>query len=200
MNWRTIHYIVRCCLRHPRRRIWISKIDWKSAYRCQHLNAKTAVKFLTQVSIKGITLVLAALRITFGGKPYPSEVGCIYETVFDLATNILHCNEWDTSEIHSSLQQTMPEPKPITPHIPFAPARSLIVALPPEDHVKVDVYIYDTVAIGQDLPGIIPRLAACILLSFHIVFHSLSIFEPTPCNKAAAVAKLIAKGGLEETK
>ena len=31
MNWRTIHYIVVCCMRHPHRRIWISKIDWKSA-------------------------------------------------------------------------------------------------------------------------------------------------------------------------
>ena len=91
----------------------------------------------------------------------------------------------------------MPEPKPQPPHIPFTPARSLIVALPPEDHGKVDVYIDDTVAIGPDLPGIISRLAACILLSFHLVFHPLSKFESIPRDKAAAVAKLIAEGGLE---
>ena len=94
----------------------------------------------------------------------------------------------------------MPEPKPLPPHIPFAPARSLIVALPPKDHGKVDVYIYYTVAIGQDLPGNIPILAACILLSYHLVFRPLLKFEPIPRNKAAVVVKLTAKGGLEETK
>ena len=30
---RVIHYIVGCRQRHPSTRIWISKIDWKSAYR-----------------------------------------------------------------------------------------------------------------------------------------------------------------------
>ena len=94
----------------------------------------------------------------------------------------------------------MPGPKPLPPHIPIAPAKSLIVVLPPEDHGKVGVYIDDTVAIGPDLTVIIPRLAACILLSFHLVFRPLSKFEPIPCDEAAAVAKLIAEGSLEETK
>ena len=133
MNQGTIHYIVECCMRHPRRRIWISKIDWKSAYRRQHLNTKTAVKSLTQVCIRGITLILAALRFAFGGKPCPSEWGCISETVADFATDILHCDKWDPSEIHSPLQQMMPETKSLPPHIPFAPAKILIVSLPPED-------------------------------------------------------------------
>ena len=106
MNWRTIHYIVGCRMRHPRRRIWIYKIDWKSAYRHQHLNAKTAVKSLTQVCIKGITLLLAALRLTFGGKPCPSEWVCIFKTISDLGTDILHCNKWDPSEINSPPSNT----------------------------------------------------------------------------------------------
>ena len=57
----------------------------------------------------------------------------------------------------------MPEPKPLPPHIPFAPTNSLIATLQPEDHGKVDVYIDDTVAIGSYLPSIIPRLAAYIV-------------------------------------
>ena len=113
MNRRTINYIVGCSMRHPRRRIWISKIHWKYAYRRQHLNTKTAVKSLTLVCIKGITLLLASLRLIFGGKPSPSEWGCISETVANLATNILHCDEWDPSEIHSPLQQMIPKPKPL---------------------------------------------------------------------------------------
>ena len=90
----------------------------------------------------------------------------------------------------------IPEPKPLPPHIPFAPSKSLIVKLPLEDHGKVDIYIDDTVAIGPDLPGIIPRLSACILLSFHLVFRPLSKFESIPRDEAAAVSKLIAEGGL----
>ena len=104
MNRRTIHFIVGYHMRHPRRWIWISKIDWKSAYRRQHINAKTTVKSLTQVCIKGITLFLAAVRLTFGGKPLPNEWGYISKTVTNLATDILHCDEWDPSEIHSPLQ------------------------------------------------------------------------------------------------
>ena len=130
----------------------------------------------------GITLFLAAVRLAFGGKPLPNEWGYISKTVTNLATDILHCDEWDPSEIHSPFQHMMPKPKPLPPHIPFAPAKILIVALPQEDHSKFDVYIDDTVAIGPDLPSIIPRLAACILLSFHLVFSPLSKFESIPCN------------------
>ena len=119
MNLGTIHYIVGCCMYHPRRWIWISKIDWKSAYRRQHLNAKTVVKSLTQVCINGINLLLAALRLTFGGNLCPSERGCISETVADLATNILHCDEWDPSEIHSPLRHMLSKPKPLLTHIPL---------------------------------------------------------------------------------
>ena len=93
--------------------------------------------------IKGITLLLAALRLTFGGNTCPGEWGCISKTVADLATDILHCNEWDPSEIHSPLQHIMPEPKPLPPHILLAPAMSPIVTLPSEDHGKVNVYIDD---------------------------------------------------------
>ena len=96
------------------------------------------------------------------------EWGCISETVTNLVTDTLHCKEWDTSKINSSPQQKMSKPKPLPTHIPFALARSLIFALPPEDHGKVDIYIDDTVAIGPDLPDIIP---SCFL--------SISSFTPS---------------------
>ena len=127
MNRRTIHYIVGCRLRHPRRRIWISKIDWKSAYRRQHLNARTAVKSLTQVFINVILLLLAYLRLTFGRKPCLSEWGYISETVANLATDILHCNEWDPFDIQAPLQPQMPHPKPLPQNLPFATAKSFFV-------------------------------------------------------------------------
>ena len=200
MNRRTIHYIVGCRLCHPHRQIWISKIDWKSAYRRQIFNSRTAVKLLTQVVINRILLLLAALRLMFGGKHCPIEWGCISETVADLATNILHCNKWDPFEIQAPPQPQMPYPKPLPQNLPFAAANSLFVEFPPEDKVKVDVYIDDTIGIAPDLPGIAPRLQSFILLAFHLVFRPISESKPIPHDEAATITKLIAEGVLEETK
>ena len=65
---------------------------------------------------------------------------------------------------------------------------------------KVDCYIDDKIAIGLDLPGMIPRLEACITTALHIFFRPIAPSEPLPRNDAAATAKLVAEGGLEEEK
>ena len=200
MNRRTIHYIVGCRLRHPLRRVWISKIEWKSAYRHQHLNAQTAVKLLTQVVINRILLLLAALRLTLGGKPCPSEWGCISKTVADLATDILHFNELDPFEIQAPVQPQMPHFKPLPQNVSFATAKSLFVEFPPEDKGNFDIYIDKTIGIAPVLPGIEPRLQSCILLALHLVFRPISESKPIPRDEADAITKLIAEGGLEETK
>ena len=46
MHLRCIHYIIGFRQRHPSLRIWMSKIDYKSEYQCQHFNAKTVTKSL----------------------------------------------------------------------------------------------------------------------------------------------------------
>ena len=199
-NTRCIHYIVGCRQRHPNTRIWLSKVDWKSAYRRQHLNATTAVKSLTQVLIDGIWFLIMALRLTFGGKPCPSEWGSISEPVADLATDLLNCRDWDPTSFRTPQQHLLPTPSPLPDDIPFAPARETFVSIPAEDNGKVDCYIDDKLAMGLDLPGAIPRLENCILLALHIFFRPLSPVEPLPREEAAATAKLKAEGGLEEIK
>ena len=68
MHRRLIHYIISCRIRHPNLRIWVSKVDWKSAYKRQHLNTRTASKSLSQASINGSSFLLMALCLTFGGR------------------------------------------------------------------------------------------------------------------------------------
>ncbi len=70
---RVIHYIVECRIQYPNHRILLRKDDFKSAYRRQHLSAGAAVKTITQIVKGGITFLLLTLRLTFGGKPGPSE-------------------------------------------------------------------------------------------------------------------------------
>ena len=200
MSRRCIHYIIGCRQRHPSTTIWISKIDWKSAYRRQHFHSSTATKSLTQVVINGVLFLLMALRLTFGGKACPSEWGCISEPTADLATDILNCAEWDPKEIHSPLQSKMPQKKTLHPSIPFAQARETIVDIPAEDKGKCDVYLDDTTAIGPDIGNNASRLEACILLAFYIICRPLAPNEPIPRDDAVAEAKLLAEGGIEEVK
>ena len=173
MNQRCIHYIIGCRQRHPSTRILISKIDWETAYRRQHLNSATAVKSLTQVIINGITILLMALRLTFGGKPCPSDWGCISEPVADLATDILHCPDWDPTKLHSPIQIKFPRPSLLPDSTPFSVARDTIVDIPAEDSGKCDVYIDDTIAIGLDLPGNAARLEAAIPLAIQLTIYPM---------------------------
>lgn len=197
---RVIHYIVGCRQRHPSTKIWISKIDWKSAYRRQHLNHKTAVKSLTQVFVNGVWILLMALRLTFGGKPCPSEFGCISEPVTDLATDILNCEDWDPSILHAPDQDSFPPPSSLNDDTPFAPAKQTIVSIPREDKGTCDVYLDDMVAAGPDLPGNARRLEAAIPLSIHTICRPIMKSEPIPRKAIISANKLKAEGALEETK
>ena len=200
MNNRVIHYIIGCRQRHPTTRIWISKIDWKSAYRRQHFSHKTAVKSLTQVCIQGIWFLLMALRLTFGGKPCPSEWGCISEPVTDLATDILNCEEWDPNKTKSPIQNKFPPRTSLPVHIPFTKAKHTIVDIPQKDKGKCNVYIDDTVAMGPDLPGNALRLESAITLAFHIFGRPIDKNEPIPRKDIIFFDKLIAEGAIEEQK
>ena len=200
MHLRCIHYIVGCRQRHPSTNILISKIDWKSAYRRQHLNGSTATKSLTQVIINGITFLIMALRLTFGGKPNPSEWSCLSEATTDLANDILSCQEWDPDKLKAPIQDMMPKPSSLPSDIPHATAKQTIVNIPAEDQGKCDVYIDDTVAMGPDIPGNKPRLAAAVPLAIHLLSRPIISSEDIPRKPPISIIKLRAEGRLEETK
>ncbi len=80
--------------------IFITKDDFKSAYRRIHLQAPTAMKACT--CINGILLV--ALRLTFGGSPNPSLWSDVSEVVTDLANDLVRRPDWDPTRHHSPHQ------------------------------------------------------------------------------------------------
>jgi hypothetical protein len=94
---RFINYVVALRYKYPDCRIVCSKVDYKSAFRRMHLNGESAVNACIQLSDQDI--VLMYLRLTFGGKPCPSEWGAISETVCDLANALLSTPEWDPEEL-----------------------------------------------------------------------------------------------------
>ena len=76
-----------------------SKIDYKSAYRRCHLNARVTLETCTQLPIENLAIL--ALRLTFGGAPGPFECGLISETTYDLATILLENESWDPKTQHA---------------------------------------------------------------------------------------------------
>ena len=197
---RILHYIVGCRLRHPQARIFIQKVDWKSAYRRQHLNGATCFSHLTQIVWAGVTFLAMALRLPFGGKPCASEWSCISECVADITDNLLSCEEWDPKVLFSPLQRYIPPPQPLPDSIPFKEAKPLFVQLPPNDRGVADVYIDDMLTIAPDLPGNIERLNAAGPLAVHIFARPPATDETLPREPMLAKNKLSAEGGLSEVR
>ena len=98
---RMIHYIIALRRAHPNKRILMQKIDYKSAYRCAHLNWMTSIQSMTQYK----NFLYIALRATFGGCPNPYEWGVISESITDLANLLINDESWDPTTLKSHLQQ-----------------------------------------------------------------------------------------------
>ena len=53
---------------------------------------------------------IPSLRLTFGGSPCPNEF-CLYsELSADLANDLLHCPDWNPTELGSPHAASLPEP------------------------------------------------------------------------------------------
>jgi hypothetical protein len=199
---RLIHSIVGCRMRNPSSKILISKADIDSAYRRSHTNGKSAAKSLMWIMIGGIKFLIMCLRLTFGGSPCPSEWTSISEPITDLANAILQCEDWDPDELSSDMVDMYPPPVLLPEDIPFAPARSVIVDLPNDDKGKVECFIDDDVTIGVDDGSEVcrKRLIGCVPLALDATARPLALDEPLPRTLLLKKSKIIAEGGLEETK
>jgi hypothetical protein len=197
---RIINGAVAARRKYPDNRILSSKINYKSAYRRCHLNHKTAIQTCTQIPSEKLTIM--ALRLTFGGAPGPYEWGVLSESICDLAMAILQDEAWNPSELHSPNQQLVPPKKLLQDSIPFAPGRELIVDVPIDPRGMVEVYIDDTIGLCVDIAESdnADRLERAILLAIHVAARPMHANEPLPREEMAALAKLLAEAGLEETK
>jgi hypothetical protein len=203
MLLRTIHQIVALRLKHPSDPIVMQKIDFKSAYRRQHLNAKTAVQCMSTIEIEGVVLVLLNLRLSFGGSACPSEWCVISETLTDLANKILNHKDWDPTTIFPSLINKVPKTVILGDDIQYAKARPLLVNVPTEEVGMSDVYIDDICTVGVLGDGDKERemkLKSSVLLAMDIMGRPCSELEPLPRDPLPSIDKLLSEAGLSETK
>ena len=145
---RYIHHLLHLRQCRPMERIFQTKVDFKSAYRRLHYNARTAVQSLTTID----GFLLLALRMTFGGSPNPSQWSDISELMCDLANDLVRHPGWDhiscASPHHASLaSQFSQQPVHPTPAPVPALAQTLPLAIQPPNPTdtlpKADCYIDD---------------------------------------------------------
>ena len=196
---RVIHYIVGCRQRHPTTRILGSKTDFSKAYKRCTIHPDTAIKCVTQFPMEDSHEALIALRLTFGGRPCPSLWCDISEPICDLTNDILRCQEWDPSILHSPIQAKIPPPKFLADDIPFAEALPTIVEIPEEDDGKADLYIDDQATWVPDIGNNLNRGAAAAALSAHIAARPVHPSEKVERDDFLALKKLLAEAGLSET-
>ena len=201
MMSRLIHQIVAMRTLHPNKRILLRKDDFKSAYRRQHLNGWSALKTIVQIVRGGITFFLLSLRLTFGGCANPSEWTSIAEPICDLATNILNCDEWDPNQLHSPLQNCVPEPSFLSCELPFTKAKPLMMGVPVLPHGYCDEYVDDLITAGVDFgKASRDRLQSAAPLAIFVVARDIHPDEPIKRENLMCMHKMEAEGGLEEEK
>ena len=195
MNW-----TVAARIKYPNKRILASKIDYKSAYRRCHLNAKVAVQTCTQLPEENLAIM--ALRLTFGGCACPFEWGAISESICDLAMAFLHSNDWDPTSLKSKLGDMVPKTKFLPDDVPFAKGKDLIIDVPVDPRGTADVYIDDTISLCVDMEGSsnVEKLRQCSLLAINVASRDVHENEPIPRVEMAEKKKLLAEAGPEEVK
>ena len=94
-----------------------------------HVNGRTALKSSVQMKIKGVEYILIPLRLPFGGSICPSEFYLLSDMMTDAINDLLCCDEWDPSEVHSDYISMIPEEIALPASIPFAQAKELSVII-----------------------------------------------------------------------
>ncbi len=145
--------------------------------------------------------MLVPLRLTFGGSSNASEFCNCSETVCDITNELLHCKDWDPSEIYSSIQSQIPStPLTLDSSIPFAESLPFAVDVPTETIGKADNFIDDLIVIILGDPGNISRGNAAAALALKLVSRPAYAQEPILRGHQASFSKLLAEGRLEEVK
>ena len=114
---------------YPNQKILATKIDYKSAYRRGILHSITALKTATQL-LDNVAAIIT-LRLIFGGAPCPIEWwGIFSETICNLANKVLKWEDWESADLHASVQGDIPPRQSFNDNTPFAVGRELIVDIP----------------------------------------------------------------------
>ena len=124
-----VYWTVAARRQYPNQKILATKIDYKSAYRRGILHSITALKTATQLLDNAAAII--TLRLIFGGAPCPFEWwGIFSETICNLANKVLKWEDWESADLHASVQGDIPPRQSFDDNTPFAVGRELIVDIP----------------------------------------------------------------------
>jgi hypothetical protein len=149
-----------------------------------------------------ISILLMMIRLSFGGKPCPSEWDVISETICNLANAILHNNDWDPDELFAPNQHLVPAQTLLVDDTPFAKGVDLIVNIPIDPRRMHDLYIDDIIGLMVDIPG--TNHVACgqvaVLLAINTTAWPNHPEESIPRKSMDTRDKLIAEASPTKTK
>jgi hypothetical protein len=189
--------------------IFVSKVDFKSAYRRCHIHPSIALQSCTQLDLNETDkLLIMFLRLTFGGKACPNEWSALAEPICDLSTALLHDDRWDPTTLFSPSRSLVPPPvrnqvsSCSQKQEPLGVGRELVVDIPINPKGTHDLYLDDIVAVTLDMPGTnnLDRIGNAHLLAIATTARPRHNEEPIPRETMEAEAKLVAEARPEEIK
>mmetsp|Transcript_14768 Transcript_14768/g.31872 ORF Transcript_14768/g.31872 Transcript_14768/m.31872 type:complete len:240 (+) Transcript_14768:27-746(+) len=137
---RICHAIHHIRYHNPSSRILLNKVDIEKAYRRVHTSAKMASKCIavwftdndatvpSPTNTNEIAVIMS--RLPFGSLPAPAEFSQLSDVIFDLANDLITCEEWDPYKHPAPLATHIPPTKRIKDSIPFVNALDPDVTLP----------------------------------------------------------------------
>jgi hypothetical protein len=193
---RVIHYIVNTRKTLPTTKIFICKVDLDAAYRRCSMASSTIYESLTIFD----GLLLAALRLTFGGSPCPALWGIISESIADIGNSSLHNPFWDHQSLFDPISDTLESPLSLPDDIPFKAAADLSVNIPLNTLGYIDIYIDDNIGVTPDVGDNALRMGRAIPLAIRVLSRPVDNSDAIPRKDIISTKKFKAEGRLEETK
>jgi hypothetical protein len=192
---RIIHYIVALRLKHPHKRILLSKYDYSDAYR--------RIAHAPSAAVQSIAvnhhIAYIALRLTFGGSPNPPTWCTFSEMVTDLSNEIILAANWDATTLRSPAQPKTPTPRLLPSATPIALAQPLAVSIPVSITCRTDGFIDDLITCFLDTPSNRERCPHATPLAMHLTSRPhAGANEPVIRRNILSDTKLIAEGSPAE--
>ena len=157
--------------------------------------SKHVVKTIMVVDDRAYILV----RLPFGARCGPSVSSDVSESIFGLATDILHDTSWNPNDLHSPHKDTLQPPEFAPPEEPFSRAKPLAIHIPLRE-TMTDGYIDDAITFAVQLALNILRAQNALPLSVYTIFKPASPPELNIREDPLSLRKLEGDGTPSEEK
>jgi hypothetical protein len=88
--------------------------------------------------------------------------------VTDLSNEIMLCEEWNPSDLHSPAQESTPKPRQLGDEVAFASAQPLAIGIPVTATSRTDSFIDDLILVFLDTPENRRRCPYAVPLAIHV--------------------------------